>query len=111
LVISCSGNCAKEDKEMYLQAGADNVWPKPYPAPPAMLKDLQAWIGQKEPPVKEGDSLPEGGACIANDASLAKGGSISEKRAWHSKSGQRVSTPGAMAACSGSIDGSTTSPL
>jgi signal transduction histidine kinase/CheY-like chemotaxis protein len=48
LIISCTGNCSAHDKELYLAAGADNVWPKPYPAPAVLLKDLQSWIRQKK---------------------------------------------------------------
>ena len=57
LVISCTGNCTDHDRDAYIAAGADAVWPKPYPAPPEMLKDLQAWIGQKQQPSKHGPSI------------------------------------------------------
>ena len=39
-VLSCSGNCTEADQRSYVDAGADAVWPKPFPTPEDMMQDL-----------------------------------------------------------------------
>jgi CheY-like chemotaxis protein len=40
-IIACTGNCMPSDRAHYKAAGADHVWPKPYPAIEVMAQDLQ----------------------------------------------------------------------
>ena len=42
-VVSCSGNCTQADKDSYVEAGANAVWPKPFPTPEDIMRDLLDW--------------------------------------------------------------------
>jgi CheY-like chemotaxis protein len=44
LVVSCSGNCMESDRAQYYEAGADKIWPKPYPPPAKLRTDLEEWV-------------------------------------------------------------------
>ena len=39
-IIACSGNCLADDERVYKSAGADLVWPKPFPSAKEMRDDL-----------------------------------------------------------------------
>jgi CheY-like chemotaxis protein len=45
VICACSGNCMQEDIDHYLAAGADKVWPKPYPDVQAVTECLAQWFG------------------------------------------------------------------
>jgi CheY-like chemotaxis protein len=93
LVISCTGNCTEHDREAYIAAGADAVWPKPYPAPPEMLKDLHVWIGQKKKTAIEGGDVLQ--HQYGGDVDISIYGEDSDPVAV----GQQAPTPSAISAC------------
>ena len=43
-IIACSGNCMPSDVDNYKAAGADLVWPKPYPVIEVMVQNLRDWV-------------------------------------------------------------------
>jgi CheY-like chemotaxis protein len=61
-VVSCSGNCTEADKDSYKEAGANAVWPKPFPTPEDMMQDLCEWV--------HAGALAKGAAAAAAPAAL-----------------------------------------
>jgi CheY-like chemotaxis protein len=45
VIVACSGNCLAGDKDRFIAAGANFMWPKPYPDRETMAKDLFGWFG------------------------------------------------------------------
>ena len=43
-VVACSGNCTSNDKQFYIDPGADHCWEKPYPTQQDMARDIMGLL-------------------------------------------------------------------